>query len=678
MPPKTVCPNCGAAYALRDEMIGKKVRCKKCEQAFVAEARPGPSSDGVRAQPPPAESIPVVPVVDEPPLDVLLADRPAPERKASSATPVLLVVGGVLAGLFLLCGGSAVLVYWRVARAVEEVQNEFGKQFPPGKPGGPAGPFGAVQPLAPGEPPPNPGYRPPANLDEAAAGLTDGDPRRRADAARWLARAPVHPSRQAEVARGLEAMLHTPHPGLRAAAAEALVTWATPDSVPALARVVKEPPAPGERWPAFALEALGRFKDPRAAEALVGHLASPFASDAYRALERMGPAAEPEVLRALNHPADPVRSGARVLLRSYRTGDDKLVRQSAADLREPARRVPAANWLAAAMPDDALRDEVTRGLEAMNGPGRELADPAVRALLVWGTKENVPAFLKVFGRPGDYAIETRGQVIAKLGALKDERALTFLIAALGNPPDSDAAVRALKEFGPPAEKALRQALDSSNPRVRMQAAYALKAIGAANVSDDLSFALADLKSDDRLRRREGLQKLARAPPDDKRRPEVAKALEACLEDPDRFVSGMAVQALARWASKESVPALIKLLKSDVVPTRFLVMRSLGELKDERAVGPLFERLREPHDRNFARSALLNLGPSPTLEKEAVKGLSDKDGEIRRECCRILEKNGTKGCLPALEKAAKEAAAAQNAGLENVARSAIQVIKARDK
>src|SRR5206468_2999301 len=33
----TVCPHCGTSFVLNDALLGKKVRCKSCQQPFVVE-----------------------------------------------------------------------------------------------------------------------------------------------------------------------------------------------------------------------------------------------------------------------------------------------------------------------------------------------------------------------------------------------------------------------------------------------------------------------------------------------------------------------------------------------------------------------------------------------------------------------------------------------------------------
>ena len=35
---KISCPNCQASYRLRDDLLGKKLKCAKCQKAFIAKA----------------------------------------------------------------------------------------------------------------------------------------------------------------------------------------------------------------------------------------------------------------------------------------------------------------------------------------------------------------------------------------------------------------------------------------------------------------------------------------------------------------------------------------------------------------------------------------------------------------------------------------------------------------
>src|ERR1043165_5150191 len=43
---QTSCPNCQAKYTLPDEKVGKKVKCKKCEEAFTVSANGNGKANG--------------------------------------------------------------------------------------------------------------------------------------------------------------------------------------------------------------------------------------------------------------------------------------------------------------------------------------------------------------------------------------------------------------------------------------------------------------------------------------------------------------------------------------------------------------------------------------------------------------------------------------------------------
>src|SRR5262249_25692055 len=128
--------------------------------------------------------------------------------------------------------------------------------------------------------------------------LRSEDAGRRRDAAGRLAQAEPK-GRRAEVARALVALLADREAPTRQAAAGALAVWATKDNVKAPIEIVADKDYVG-RSPA--LDALGRLKDARAAEAVAGRL--PELSDrgkASAALQAMGPKAAGAVAKYLTH-----------------------------------------------------------------------------------------------------------------------------------------------------------------------------------------------------------------------------------------------------------------------------------------------------------------------------------------------------------------------------------------
>jgi hypothetical protein len=109
--------------------------------------------------------------------------------------------------------------------------------------------------------------------------------------------------RQAEVLRGLEAALNEPDRYTREEIYQALGVWGTNETVPVLLKDL-----PKEETRATVIQALGRIKDPSAAEQIAPHLV-PISTrwSAAEALKAMGPAAEPFVIMYLDQPDVQVR-----------------------------------------------------------------------------------------------------------------------------------------------------------------------------------------------------------------------------------------------------------------------------------------------------------------------------------------------------------------------------------
>ena len=115
-------------------------------------------------------------------------------------------------------------------------------------------------------------------------------------AADRLAKAPADDHAE-EVAAVLTPLLSDRSNWIRAAAAKALVNWATTNSTPALRAAVGD----NDLWlRKAALEALGRFPTPENAQAVAARLIEMSdRADAVKALQAMGPVAEPAVLTYL-------------------------------------------------------------------------------------------------------------------------------------------------------------------------------------------------------------------------------------------------------------------------------------------------------------------------------------------------------------------------------------------
>ena len=138
---------------------------------------------------------------------------------------------------------------------------------------------------------------------------------------------------------------------------------------------------------------------------------------------------------------------------------------------------------------------------------------------------------------------------------------------------------------------------------------------AEPLADDLQQqVLADLKSGDKSRLLKALNLLAAKEPardgkePGKRHAEIAQALEGLLNGPEKLMKFPTSKALVNWATKETVPTLLKHVNGDDLLSRHCSMEALGKLKVEEAAEPISKRLAETSDRFKARPALEALGP----------------------------------------------------------------------
>jgi hypothetical protein len=162
-------------------------------------------------------------------------------------------------------------------------------------------------------------------------------------------------------------------------------------------------------------------------------------------------------------------------------------------------------------------------------------------------------------------------------------------------------------------------------------------------TDVIGRALADLRSPLLDRRKRGLNRFKDTQPDASRRVEVAKALEALLDEPDTLTRDDVPRALMVWGGKENTPALLRALAD---PNRFfraLVIEVFEKTKDSDAAEAVAALLPEEPDK--ASKALRAMG-SPA-ESAVVPFLSASDASVRTEAAKILREIGTEKCREAL-------------------------------
>jgi predicted Zn finger-like uncharacterized protein len=350
---RATCPSCHAVYSLADDLLGKKVRCKKCDGIIlVVESSPNITrsrSDGGLEPPAPRRR--------------KRAEVDLPQAGSNSrglligliagGAGVLLVCGGIIvAGVLLLTGrsgnnppgfvvdaedgwpsiglppppDSAILHVAGVADEntreavsdrlealsreghfsvnpqrqgdrmtilvvnVEDVE-AFSRKLDFGTVNSVNGRTITITATKVEGPPPNADA-----VTRMLFRLKSPDPHKRREAVRKL-KETLPDERRAEVVKALEPLLNDADFFTRRDVIAALGVWGTKDTVPILLKAMREKETRGE-----AMKALGRLKDERAAEPLAERLEELFdRHDAEEALKSMGPIAEKAVLARLNH-----------------------------------------------------------------------------------------------------------------------------------------------------------------------------------------------------------------------------------------------------------------------------------------------------------------------------------------------------------------------------------------
>jgi HEAT repeat protein len=188
---------------------------------------------------------------------------------------------------------------------------------------------------------------------------------------------------------------------------------------------------------------------------------------------------------------------------------------------------------------------------------------------------------------------------------------------------------------------------------------------------DLDEILHELTVQDGVKPRAAALRLATAFPAERRRAEVAHALEPLTTDWSVFVRQSAAQALSVWATEDSAPSLIAVLKDKDSYCRHWAMRGLANLKDERGAAAVAQRLTDLSDRSEAAAALTKMGP--VAEQPVVALLSHVDDRIRVEACNLLKVIGTHTSEPVLQKVADED---KSPVVKRAALAALQAVQGR--
>jgi hypothetical protein len=144
--------------------------------------------------------------------------------------------------------------------------------------------------------------------------------------------------------------------------------------------------------------------------------------------------------------------------------------------------------------------------------------------------------------------------------------------------------------------------------------------------------------DEQIRRRQvAADWLSNRASDPTRQKEVAQALEPLLDDGQ--TREQAARAMAKWATKDNVPALVKALDFEGGNAWRPIIEALTRLKDERSAAVLAAQLAVFPRGDEAARALQAVGPP--AEKEVAKYIHHKDFGARQKASQLLKRYNTK-------------------------------------
>ena len=117
---------------------------------------------------------------------------------------------------------------------------------------------------------------------------------------------------------------------------------------------------------------------------------------------------------------------------------------------------------------------------------------------------------------------------------------------------------------------------------------------------------------------------------------VVRALMVAAKDPEVEVRRAALQSLARYEDRTTIPAFREALKDPDAEIRSTAIEALADLKDRNSVGDIAALLKD-ENKEIRRSAANALGelPSKSVINELVAAMKDEDAEVRASAIRAL-------------------------------------------
>ena len=426
-----------------------------------------------------------------------------------------------------------------------------------------------------------------------------------------------------------------------------------------------------------AIAELANRKEQKAVAPIARLINSGERQQAREALRKFGPSTAAEVLPYFNHGDGGTRDVARSLLREWSINVNTLVARCLQDAESTTfdQQLNALAWFAEQPPTSDRRADVAKVQERfLSSQDGRLRDTAMKGLLLWGTKENTPAVVKVLDRNGQgFLNDAQRSAMTALGKWQDPRGVGALLVYLPNAFAGGEAAKALDQIGPAAAKEAIQFMNHPNGNVQNKVREMLS---KGKVSPTLLVArcIQDAGSTTLDQQLNALAWLAEQDPLPAQASEVAKAQERCLGSKDGRVQENALKGLLRWGSKENTPAVVGLLEAkskEVFPTNAhrWAFEALGKWKDPRGAAGLVLYLPNNFMNGDANKALEQLGAG--VDREVVKHMNHPNGQIQAVVRKMLNDHKTPDAIlheQCLEDLKVKDVAQRRAALEWLAQS----------
>ncbi len=469
---RIVCPHCQADFNVAETSIGKKLRCKSCDEAFTAEetedepvarkagkaesnghsragksaikAEKGESSRRKSAVDDEDEDRPRKRRKDDDDDDDDRKGRKSkPAGKKKGGAPVGLIIGLGVGGLVLLLVVGVVVILCtmegedpeiakirrekgdfeaELAKAFKQANKDIAQarkdnpqiniNFPDPKNMPRPGDFPDPNKVFGGDNPFAPKPEP-TSVGEALKLLRGANLDDKNRAIRYLTKTEPNGPEQADVARELANLQ-----GVNGVwgGENALIRWATAEQVPTLITIFEKTNELDDRRKEI-MRTLGKLQDERGLEVIVSQLGNFFHGQAAQeALDKFGDKAKPKLVGLAFTKKNEARKQIQTALKKFNATNGEIAAQALMDLNSPENEVRNAvcEWLGQT---EAVADQQAAISKALEGLLRNDSTrrAAAKGMKNWATADAIPVM---------------GEVLNKEGGLPDGEANAFLRQAL--------------------------------------------------------------------------------------------------------------------------------------------------------------------------------------------------------------------------------------------------------